>query len=399
MLRRPFVKHWLSFASSALTSFLQHSMKKILIIVGTRPEAIKIAPLYHELKKDPNLDVLVGCTGQHKELIYQALDFFHITPDFDLQLMTANQTLNTLLAKVIEGIDRSLTEIKPDYILVQCDTTTVFGAAIAAFHQKVKVIHLEAGLRSFDKFSPFPEEMNRLLTSSIADIHLAPTSTSADNLHKEGITRGVHVVGNTVIDALFLGLQNIEKSEIKQEIAAYFSFLDPNKRTVLLTCHRRENFGEALLEIVSAIRSLAIEFKDELQFCFPVHPNPNVKNVVHEHLADLPNVHLIEPLSYPYLIWLMSQSHFILTDSGGIQEEAPSLKKPVLVLREVTERTEGIEQGNAVLLGSDKEAIIANARRLMTDTAFYQSFSANPNPYGNGDACALIRQLLMHEGA
>jgi UDP-N-acetylglucosamine 2-epimerase (non-hydrolysing) len=370
-------------------------MKKILFIVGTRPEAIKIAPLYHELKKAQNFEVLVGCTGQHKELIYQALDFFHITPDFDLQLMSANQSLNSLLAKVIEGIDKALTEIKPDYILVQGDTTTVFGASLAAFHQKVKVIHLEAGLRSFDKYSPFPEEMNRLLTSSIAEIHLAPTTTSAENLRKEGVTQGVHVVGNTVIDALFLGLKNIEQSEIKTEIEGYFSFLDPNKRTVLLTCHRRENFGDALLEIVSAVKSSALEFKDELQFCFPVHPNPNVKNVVHQHLADLPNVHLIEPLSYPYLIWLMSHSHFILTDSGGIQEEAPSLQKPVLVLREVTERNEGIEQGNAVLTGSSKKIIVAQIQRLMTDVNYYNSFSINANPYGTGTASVQIRELLV----
>lgn len=374
-------------------------MKKILFIVGTRPEAIKVAPLYHEFKKNGNFEVVVGLTGQHKELIYQALDFFKIKPDFDLELMTENQSLNTLLAKVIEGIDRSLREIKPDFILVQGDTTTVFGASVAAFHHKIKVIHLEAGLRSFDKYSPFPEEMNRLLTSSLADIHLAPTDTAAENLRKEGITKGVHIVGNTVIDALFLGLQNIENSEIKKEISSFFSFLNPEKKTILMTCHRRENFGEALLEIVEAVKTIANEFKEEIQICFPVHPNPNVKNVVHEHLGKLENVFLIEPLSYPFLIWLMNHSYFILTDSGGIQEEAPSLKKPVLVLREKTERTEGIDHGNAVLLGSNKAAIIENSRRLMSDMDFYKTFSANPNPYGDGSSCATICKLMNDQHA
>jgi len=225
----------------------------ILFIVGTRPEAIKVAPLYFELKKNSKTDVVLGLTGQHKELIYQALDFFCIQPDFDLELMTENQSLNSLLSKVISGIDGMLKEILPDYILVQGDTTTVFGASIAAFHNKVKVIHLEAGLRSFDKYSPFPEEMNRQLTSVIADIHFAPTKTSADNLAAEGITKGVHVVGNTVIDALFLGLSQIEKTGLKGEIESYFSFLDKDKKTILMTCHRRENFGGALLDIVAAV--------------------------------------------------------------------------------------------------------------------------------------------------
>jgi UDP-N-acetylglucosamine 2-epimerase (non-hydrolysing) len=368
--------------------------KKILIIVGTRPEAIKVAPLYHEFKRNGNFDVVVGLTGQHKELIYQALDFFQIKPDFDLQLMTENQSLNTLLSKVIVGIDNALIDIRPDFILVQGDTTTVFGASIAAFHQKIKVIHLEAGLRSFDKYSPFPEEMNRLLTSSIADIHLAPTDTAADNLHREGITKGVHIVGNTVIDALFLGLENIENSSIRSEIESYFSFLDKDKKTVLMTCHRRENFGDALLDIVAAVKEIASEFSDSLQICFPVHPNPNVKNVVHEQLGNLKNVFLIEPLSYPYLIWLMNKSYFILTDSGGIQEEAPSLKKPVLVLREKTERTEGIEHGNAMLLGSSKQAIVENAQKLMQDESFYDSFSLKPNPYGDGKSCEIICRLM-----
>ena len=368
--------------------------KKILIIVGTRPEAIKVAPLYHEFKRNGNFDVVVGLTGQHKELIYQALDFFQIKPDFDLQLMTENQSLNTLLSKVIVGIDNALIDIRPDFILVQGDTTTVFGASIAAFHQKIKVIHLEAGLRSFDKYSPFPEEMNRLLTSSIADIHLAPTDTAADNLHREGITKGVHIVGNTVIDALFLGLENIENSSIRSEIESYFSFLDKDKKTVLMTCHRRENFGDALLDIVAAVKDIASEFSDSLQICFPVHPNPNVKNVVHEQLGNLKNVFLIEPLSYPYLIWLMNKSYFILTDSGGIQEEAPSLKKPVLVLREKTERTEGIEHGNAMLLGSSKQAIVENAQKLMQDESFYDSFSLKPNPYGDGKSCEIICRLM-----
>jgi len=369
-------------------------MKKILFIVGTRPEAIKVAPLYFELKKNSKTDVVLGLTGQHKELIYQALDFFGIQPDFDLELMTENQSLNSLLSKVISGIDGMLKEILPDYILVQGDTTTVFGASIAAFHNKIKVIHLEAGLRSFDKYSPFPEEMNRQLTSVIADIHLAPTKTSATNLAAEGVTKGVHVVGNTVIDALFLGLSQIEKTGLKGEIENYFSFLDKGKKTILMTCHRRENFGDSLLDIVAAVKEIATKHQDEVQFCFPVHPNPNIKKVVEEHLGDLKNVFLIAPLSYPYLIWLMEKSYFILTDSGGIQEEAPSLKKPVLVMREKTERTEGVEEGNAVLLGSNRRKIVEYSGRLILDRAFYDSFSANQNPYGDGTSSKQISMLL-----
>lgn len=372
-------------------------MKKILFIVGTRPEAIKVAPLYFELKNNSSIEVQIGLTGQHKELIYQALGFFGITPDFDLEVMTENQTLNSLIAKVIIGIDGVLKRIRPDYILVQGDTSTVFGAALAAFQNKIKVIHLEAGLRSFDKYAPFPEEMNRQLTSVIADIHLAPTKSAVANLKKEGVVRSVYQVGNTVIDALFLGLKQIESSNVRNDIEKYFSFLDDNKRTILMTCHRRENFGEGIKNIVSAVKEVALKFSDRIQFCYPVHPNPNIKSVVDEYLGNIPNVFLIEPLSYPYLIWMMNASYFVLTDSGGIQEEAPSLRKPVLVMREETERMEGIEEGNAVLLGNDREKIIRHCERLILDVEYYQSFSSQENPYGDGTASRQINAVLNEE--
>ncbi len=368
--------------------------KRILFIVGTRPEAIKIAPLYYELKNNSNMEIMIGLTGQHNELLYQALNFFGIEPDFDLEVMSKNQSLNGLIAKVITGIDQMLIQIQPDFILVQGDTSTVFGASLAAFHHKIKVIHLEAGLRSFDKYSPFPEEINRQLTSVIADIHFTPTRQSALNLEYRGIKQGVHIVGNTVIDALFLGLKRIEETGTNDEITSYFSFLDFQKKIVLLTCHRRENFGKGLLNIVSAVKEVALTFSNELQFCFPVHPNPNIKDVVLEHLKDLPNVFLISPLSYPYLIWLMNKSYFILTDSGGIQEEAPSLKKPILVMRDKTERVEGVDEGNAVLLGNDRSQIVTHCERLMRDEHYYQSFFAKQNPYGDGTASAQINRIL-----
>lgn len=373
--------------------------KKILFVLGTRPEAIKIAPVYHTFKAAGVFEVALGLSGQHRQLARQALEFFQIKPDFDLDVMTENQSLNQLMAKIIIGMDREFLMHKPDYVMVQGDTTTVLGAALAAFHLKIPVLHLEAGLRSGDMQSPFPEEMNRSLTGSLAAIHLAPTNAAAENLVRENIRSEVHVVGNTVIDALHLGLKFIGASSYQSELESHFSFLNPNKKTILLTCHRRENFGEGVLNITGAIRDIADRYRDDVEFCIPVHPNPHVKSVFEDVLKDLPNVHLIAPLSYPYLLWLMNKSYCILTDSGGIQEEAPSLGKPVLVLREKTERNEGIESKNAVLVGTNRALIVELTDRLLNDSDYYSSFSVNPNPYGDGKSSQMIHEILVrHSG-
>jgi UDP-N-acetylglucosamine 2-epimerase (non-hydrolysing) len=373
--------------------------KKILFILGTRPEAIKIAPVYHYFKQAGTFEALIGLTGQHRELARQALEFFKITPDFDLDVMTENQTLNSLMAKIIVGIDRELQQHRPDYIMVQGDTTTVLSASLAAFHLKIPVLHLEAGLRSGDKYSPFPEEMNRALTGGLTAIHLAPTPAAAENLRRENITHEVHTVGNTVIDALHLGLKFVQEPQYQSELSNYFAFLNPEKKTILVTCHRRENFGEGVLNITGAIRDIATKYSDEVTFCIPVHPNPHVKSVFERELADLPNVHLLAPLSYPYLISLMNLSFCILTDSGGIQEEAPSLGKPVLVMREKTERTEGIDSKNAELVGTNRELITQRVDQLITDPAYYASFAINPNPYGDGNSSRLIHEILVRYSA
>lgn len=370
-------------------------MKKVFFVFGTRPEAIKMAPLIIELKKSPaEFDVKICLTGQHREMLDQVMSFFGLSGDYDLNLMKANQTLFDITARALKGLESVYDDYKPDYVIVQGDTTTVLAGALAAYYKKIQVIHLEAGLRSGDLYSPFPEEGNRILVGHIASIHLAPTAASRDNLAREGITKNVHVVGNTVIDALLLGLDLIKRNgdDIYRK---HFDFLDLSKRIILVTGHRRESFGEPFENICNAIKTI-IETNPDVAVVYPVHLNPNVQEPVKRILAGVKNVYLIPPLDYPYMIWLMSKAYLVLTDSGGIQEEAPALGKPVLVMRDVTERQEGVDAGTARLVGTDYQKIVDGASILLRDGAEYAKMATAINPYGDGTTSSKISQLLMN---
>ncbi|MCS7152258.1 MAG: UDP-N-acetylglucosamine 2-epimerase (non-hydrolyzing), partial [Endomicrobia bacterium] len=339
-------------------------MKKILFIFGTRPEAIKLAPLIKEFKSCSSEFIVKVCiTSQHKEMLHQVLDFFSISADYNLHIMEPNQSLFKITSKIIERIEEVLDNFRPDLIFVQGDASSAFLGALAGFYKKIKIAHIEAGLRSYNKYAPFPEEVNRVLISHIADYHFAPTKTAKENLKKEGIKKNVWVVGNTVIDALFLTLKIISKDEDCYK--NFFKFLDFNKKIILVTGHRRESFGEPFRQICLGLKKIAKEFENKVEIVYPVHLNPNVRKPVFEILKGQKNIHLIEPISYPYLVWLLKNSYLVLTDSGGIQEEAPSLGKPVLVMREVTERTEGIKAGTAKLVGVKKETIFESTKKLL----------------------------------
>jgi UDP-N-acetylglucosamine 2-epimerase (non-hydrolysing) len=366
--------------------------KKLFFIFGTRPEAIKLAPLIHLTRQDLNFETIVCTTGQHRQMLDQVLNFFKITPDYDLSLMKPNQDLFSITSDGLEKLKPIIQDVKPDYVLVQGDTATAFIGALAGFYNKTKIAHIEAGLRSGDKYSPYPEEVYRKLVGNIADFHFAPTLKAAENLNKENIAENVYVTGNTVIDALLLGLEII-KSSNEQEYYKYFDFLDFNKKIILITCHRRESFGKPLEEICKSLKKIAAKYPD-VQLVYPVHLNPNVKQTVEKYLSKIDNIFLIEPLDYRLIIWLMEKSYMIITDSGGIQEEAPSLGKPVLVTRDVTERTEGIEAGGAVLVGTKEANIVRDVESLLTDKKRYESMSTAQNPYGDGKASRYIMDIL-----
>ncbi len=366
---------------------------KILLIFGTRPEAIKLAPLIKEFEKYAEIfETKVCITAQHREMLDQVLKFFKIKPDFDLNIMKPNQSLSELTANMIKEIEPVLQNFRPDLVFVQGDTTTAFVGALSAFYQKVSIAHIEAGLRSFNKYSPFPEEINRVLVGHLADYHFAPTEKAKENLFNENIKKNVYVVGNTVIDALFLGLDIIKKQG-EEKFYKFFNFLDFSKKIILVTGHRRESFGKPFENICNALKEIAQKHKD-VEIVYPVHLNPNVRKPVFEILKGTENIHLIEPLEYPYLIWLMNKSYLVLTDSGGIQEEAPSLGKPVLVMREVTERTEGIEAGTAKLVGTNREKIAEEVSLLLEDKDEYRKMSKAVNPYGDGKASERIREII-----
>lgn len=375
-------------------------VKKILIVFGTRPEAIKLCPLVKTLKKQPSLfDVRVCVTGQHREMLDQVLSFFDIKPDFDLNIMKHKQDLYDITSRVMLGLRDVLKEFNPSVVVVQGDTTTTFAGSVAAFYHGSAVAHVEAGLRTYDKRAPFPEEVNRQLTTRIADLHFAVTETNKAHLLSENIDQSnIHVVGNTVIDALQLGIAKIEQdqqvsSKILQHIKNVGYDMGRDKQYILVTGHRRESFGLGFKNICKALAEVAKQHPD-YDIVYPVHQNPNVKEVVEEGLQGFENIHLIEPLSYSHFIYLMKRSYLILTDSGGVQEEAPSLGKPVLVMRETTERTEAVEAGSVILVGTDVEKIVHHVNKLIQDEAFYTEMQQINNPYGDGHACEYISQVL-----
>lgn len=365
---------------------------KILLCFGTRPEAIKMAPVYHELKKN-KFDVKVCVTAQHREMLDQVLDFFEIVPDYDLDLMEPNQSLNGLSAKILYKVDEVLIKEKPNLVLLHGDTTTSSMVAFAAFHLGIKVGHVEAGLRTYNKISPFPEEINRQITSRIADVHFAPTQWSANNLLGENIKEDIIVTGNTVIDALHLGIDKIKRGYTCPDLDLVKSIIQSQKKIILITGHRRENFGSGFEDLCNAIKKIAIN--DDVQIIYPVHLNPNVQEPVNRILGKLHNLHLIPPVDYPAFIYLMQKSYLILTDSGGIQEEAPALGKPVVVMRNITERPEAVEAGTVVLVGTDKEKIVNLCNALLNDTNLYEKMSMTHNPYGDGEASKRIINYLI----
>lgn len=366
---------------------------KILICFGTRPEAIKMATLYHVLKKSEVLEVKVCVTAQHRQMLDQVLDFFEINPDYDLNVMKENQSLNELSGQIFIKIDEVLQEYKPELVLVHGDTTTSTISSLAAFHRGIKVAHVEAGLRTFNKHSPFPEEINRQITGRIADYHFAPTSNSQKNLINENICQeNILVTGNTVIDSLLWTVEKLEKSYVNETISSLKSKIDFTKKIILVTGHRRENFGEGFMNICEAL--IKVAKNKDVQIVYPVHLNPNVKEIVMKQLNGYENIFLIEPLDYPTFIWVMKNSFMIITDSGGIQEEAPSLGKPVLVMRETTERPEALAAGTVILVGTSVDKIVNSAELLINEASEYRKVSRAHNPYGDGKASERVLHFL-----
>ncbi|WP_313672143.1 non-hydrolyzing UDP-N-acetylglucosamine 2-epimerase [Sphingobacterium multivorum] len=364
--------------------------KKNLIVFGTRPEAIKMAPLVLEFKKyNQDFETKVCVTAQHREMLDQVLEFFQVTPDYDLDIMKPNQNLYGLTADIITQLKPVLEDFSPDFVYVHGDTTTTMAASIASFYAGAKVCHIEAGLRTHDKRSPFPEEINRQVTGRIADYHFAPTQQSKENLLRENISSdSILVTGNTVIDALLDS--SVRVKDIKSsEIDALRKLVDSTKKLILVTGHRRENHGQGFINICEALRDIANQ-NQNVQIIYPVHLNPNVKGPVYEILSGIENIDLIEPLAYPAFVWLMSNSHLIITDSGGVQEEAPSLGKPVLVMRDTTERPEAVEAGTVILVGANKEKIINEVEGLLLDNERYNEMAQLHNPYGDGKSCERI---------
>lgn len=369
---------------------------KVLTVFGTRPEAIKMAPLVLALQKDSRFDVQVCVTGQHREMLEQVLSLFAIRPRFDLKVMKPGQGLTEITASILSGMKDVLTQYRPEIVLVHGDTATTFAATLAAYYQQIPVGHVEAGLRTGNLYSPWPEEANRKLTGALSTLHFAPTETSRQNLLREGIlSERIFVTGNTVIDALLEVVTRLERDgAMQQTLSERFIFLREGRRMVLVTGHRRESFGEGFERICQALARMAAAFPN-VDIVYPVHLNPNVREPVNRLLASIGNVHLIEPLDYLPFVYLMSRSFIILTDSGGIQEEAPSLGKPVLVMRDTTERPEAVQAGTVRLVGTDVEAIVGAVTELLTDPGAYQRMSFTHNPYGDGQACQRILEALV----
>ena len=368
--------------------------KKVMIVFGTRPEAIKMAPVVAALKSEPELETVVVVTAQHRQMLDQVLDLFQIQPDVDLDLMQPGQDLPGLTARILDGVTKAISQHEPALVLVHGDTTTTFATSLAAFYGKVPVAHVEAGLRTGNLYSPWPEEANRKLTGALASLHFAPTEGSRNNLLKEGVSpESVHVTGNTVIDALLSVTRRIsEDPDLARDLASRFPFLDSSKRMLLITGHRRENFGDGFEQICLAIKDIAS--RGDTQVVYPVHLNPNVQGPVNRILGGLENVHLIAPQDYLPFVYLMSRAYLILTDSGGIQEEAPSLGKPVLVMRDTTERPEAVSAGTVVLVGTQRGVITTNANRLLDDEPAYVAMTMAHNPYGDGESSRRIAEAV-----
>jgi len=368
--------------------------KKVMVVFGTRPEAIKMAPLVTALKQRPELETIVAVTAQHRQMLDQVLELFEITPDEDLNVMQPGQSLSGLTSRIVQGMEQIIAKHKPDIVLVHGDTSTTFATSLAAFYQRTAIGHVEAGLRTGNLYSPWPEEANRKLTGVLANLHFAPTQKSADNLRIENVKpETIHVTGNTVIDALLAVVDKIKTNPVLEaELAGRFPFLDSSKRLILVTGHRRENFGDGFEQICHALKDIAA--RGDTQVVYPVHLNPNVQEPVKRILGEQPSVHLIDPQDYLPFVYLMSRSHVIVTDSGGIQEEAPSLGKPVLVMRDTTERPEAVEAGTVKLVGTSAAAISSETNALLDDPEAYAVMSRAHNPYGDGNSSTRIANVI-----
>lgn len=366
---------------------------KVMVVFGTRPEAIKMAPVVKAMQKQDMIECLVVVTAQHREMLDQVLSLFKIIPDYDLNLMIHGQTLASLTSKILEGMDWILTESKPDLVLVQGDTTTAFASALVAYYHKIPIGHVEAGLRTGQKYFPWPEEINRKLAGSLADLHFAPTEVSRNNLLREGVLAdNIFITGNTVIDALKATVRDdyeFENEELKEILNT-----NKDKRLIMMTTHRRENWGEPMTQIYEALKTILLDFPDTYVI-FPVHKNPNVREIVNKVLGNHPRVYLVEPMDYEAFINLMSKTYLILSDSGGIQEEAPSLGKPVLVVRDTTERPEAVTAGTVSIVGTSYDKVVNGIRFLLSDASIYRKMSQASNPYGDGFASERITKIVI----
>ena len=364
---------------------------RVMTIFGTRPEAIKMAPLALELSRRPQIDALCCVTAQHRQMLDSVLDIFRLVPDFDLNIMEPRQTLSTITSKCLLGMEEVLEQARPDLVLVHGDTSTTFAGALAAFYHRVPVGHVEAGLRTYDKYSPYPEEMNRRMVSAIADLHFCPTPSNRDNLAREGIEQGVFLTGNTVIDALQTTV--VKDFHFSEGVLNDLDYV--NRKVILVTCHRREIYGTPMAHIMTALRRVADAFPD-VELVYPVHLSPVVQEAAHQYLDGHPRIHLIAPLAVDEMHNLMARCHLVMTDSGGLQEEAPALGKPVLVLRRETERPEAVAAGTVQLAGTEEEPIFQMASRLLTDPAAYAAMAHAANPYGDGRACGRIADAIEY---